>query len=110
SSHGSRTLVLNELDHLCLCRSHRRVGIDIFSYHLRSCMGTHSSRSPTAFGPADAAKTAFILDHDQHGTLIFGWPRGDCRLSLRFKVFLKCSWACRSAFGCLGRGMSLRQP
>src|SRR2546426_10728908 len=88
--HSGRRLGQNQRDHLSSCRSHSRVSIHVFSYHLCWGMGAYTWRSPTALGSADAAKTTFILGHDQHRALIFGWSRGDCRLSLRFKVFLKC--------------------
>ena len=108
--HGRRSLRQNQRGQEPLLGSHGGVDIHILSHHLSWGMWADAWRSPTAFGTADAAKAAFILPHDQHRALIVGWPRGNCRLSLRFKFFLNCSWACGSACGCLGRGMSLRQP
>src|SRR5260221_14745310 len=44
---------------------------------------------PTAPRPSDTAKAAFILRQDQDRSLIAGFPRRDCCLNLRRKVFLK---------------------
>src|SRR5437588_8901462 len=96
--HGRRSLWQNQREHFSLRGSDRGVDIHIFSDDLCWDMGADTWRSPTAFRTADAAKTAFILGHDQHRALIFTWPCGDCRLSLRLKVFLNCAWAWGSAF------------
>src|SRR5260370_1373961 len=108
--HGGRNLRQNQRGHLSLCGSNSGVDIDVFSYQLRRGMWAYTRRSPASLGTADAAKTAFILSHDQDRALIGSFPRCDCRLSLRCKVFLNCSFASGSALGCLGRGISLRQP
>ena len=74
--------------HLSLSGSHSRVDIHVLSHHLAGGVWPDPRWSPTAFGAADTAKAAFILRYDQHGSLIFDWPRGDCRLNLRCNVFL----------------------
>src|SRR5215469_6935559 len=108
--HGGIGRRQDQRGHLSLSWSYRRVDIDVLSHELAGEMWPDAWRSPTPSGTADAAKATFVLGHDQHGSLIFGWPCCDCRFNLRRKVFLNCSCACGSALGWRGRGMSLRQP
>jgi len=91
SHHGGIGRRPDQRGHLSQSRSHSRVDIDVLSHQLAGDVWPDAWRSPTPCGAADAAKAAFILDHDQHRALIFGWPRCDCRLNLRCKVFLNCS-------------------
>jgi len=100
----------NQRDHLTQGWGHRSIGIKVLSHHLCRSMGTHPRWCPAAFGATDAAKTAFVLRHDEHGALISCLSRGDRCFHLCGKVFLNCSRTCSSAFGCRGRGISLRHP
>src|SRR5713101_1342136 len=93
--------------------SHGRNGredVDRLTNQLGQHMRPDPRRRPTAPRPSDTAKAAFILRQDQHGALIAHFPRRDCCLHLRRKVFLNCSCTCGSAWGWRGRGISLRQP
>ena len=68
-----------------------REDVDRLTNQLGRSMRTDTRRRPTALRPSDTAKAAFILCQDQHGSLIAGFPRRDCCLNLRRKVFLNCS-------------------
>src|SRR6266852_1740384 len=92
---------------------HRRDGredVDRLANQLGQRIRPDPRRRPTAPRPSDTAKAAFILRQDQHRAFVVGFPRRDCCLNLRRKVFLNCSCACGSAWGWRGRGISLRQP
>src|SRR6266516_4843056 len=89
--HGGIHRGQDQRGHLAFRRSHSRVDIDVLSHYLAGDVRSDPWWRPTTVGTADAAKTAFILGHNEDRTLILGWACGDCRLNLGFKVFFNCS-------------------
>ena len=100
----------NQRNHLTLRGCDSSVDIHIFSDHLDRNMRTHTRRCPGAFHLTDTAKAPFILCQNENGAFIAHLFRGNGRFHQRGKVFLNCSCVSRSLFGCLGRGITLRQP
>lgn len=108
--HLSGSLWQNQRDYLAKGWSHRGIHIGVLSHNLYTNRWAHPRWHPTALRATDAAKTPLILCHDQNRTRISFFSRCDCRFHLPWKFFLNCSCTWGSAWGCLGRGISLRQP